>query len=78
MPRLVLVDDDGREMFSGQVSRANVERTAAFLRKNMATIQMIARAKQAVTTVVDAFDQVGRLNSVLVSAPRPPRRKARR
>jgi hypothetical protein len=72
VPRLLLVDDDGREMFAGQVSRANVERVAQFLRANMGTLQLIARARTAVAQVFEVVDQVKEL------APPSPRPRARR
>jgi hypothetical protein len=75
VPRLVLVDDDGREMFSGQVSRANVERTAAFLRRNLGSLQVIANARRAVSLVVDGLGQLG---AIALPPPPPPKRRARR
>jgi hypothetical protein len=76
VPRLVLVDDNGREMFSGQVSQANVARTAAFLRRHMKTFQAIAAAKNAMTAVVEGVEQ---LTGALALAPPAPRgRRSRR
>lgn len=74
MPRLVLLEDDGRELFAGPVSRANVARVAAFLREHMGTLQALARARRAVSSVVDSVEQV---TGLLASAAPPPRRRRR-
>lgn len=73
MPRLLLLDDDGSELFAGDVSRANVEIVARFLRRNMVALQAAALAKR----VISAFADPLRKPPPLRPAP-APRRKVRR
>jgi len=67
MPRLILQDDDGRELFAGQVSQQNVEIVAGFLRRNMATLQSLAAFKKT----LEGFGEI--FGPLLGDAP-PPRR----
>lgn len=70
MPRLVLYEDDGRVLFQGNVSRANVEIVARFLRRNMNTLRVIAGVKRGLEAAV--------LNLLSpTAAPAPPRRRRR-
>lgn len=80
MPRLVLFDDDGRELFAGDVSRSNVEIIARFLRRNMPALRAAAIAKQAVTALLAPLFAPGVLRKPppLRPAPAPPRRRVRR
>jgi hypothetical protein len=70
VPRLVLLEDDGRELFAGRVSRENVERVAGFLRTNMGTLKAISDARSAVAAFLEAMDPLARL-----LAPKPPKRR---
>ena len=67
MPQLLLVDDDGRELFRGAVSRENVEILAKFLRRHLDTLRGIALIKRA-------FDRL----TPALAAPAPPPRRRRR
>lgn len=84
MPRLVLYDDDGSTLFAGDVSRANVETVARFLRRHMTTIRVVADAKKKIGDVVEGVtniaDQVDELLDLFAPKPRRralPRRKSR-
>ena len=73
MPQLILVDDDGRELFRGDVSVRNVEILARFVHRHMATFKGIAAIKRAI-------DEIGRAGEfvTLPSAPPAPRTRSRR
>lgn len=55
MPRLILVDDDGRELGSAPVSRENVESAAAFLHRHGAAFRMVASIVREFREVRDAL-----------------------
>lgn len=86
MPRLLLLDDDGSQLFAGDVSRANVEIVARLLRRHMTTLRAAADVKRGVGDLVDGVgklaDQIGQVLDVVAGpAKRPralPRRRARR
>jgi hypothetical protein len=88
MPRLVLFDDNGRQIFAGDVSHANVETVARFLRSHMTTLRVAAEVNRGVGELVNGVgnlaDKLGPLLDFRVAGPtkpRPralPRRKARR
>jgi hypothetical protein len=61
VPRLVLLEDDGREVFSGDISRANYE---AMLRLFAPHRDTIKKAAAVVRTV----------RELLSAVPPPPRR----
>jgi hypothetical protein len=75
MPSLVLVDDDGRELFRGAVSQENVEIIAGFVARHMETFRGIAAFKQALNQLVDAGELRARPPA---PRPRPRRRRAGR
>jgi len=58
MPRLDLVGDDGRVLFSGQVAQKHVDQVARWLKNNMATLQTIANGKRAIDDLVEAAQRV--------------------
>lgn len=63
MPRLVLFDDNGRELFAGDISRQNVFLVARFIRKHMPTFRALAAMKQAWVNVTGkgrALEDLGR------------------
>jgi hypothetical protein len=53
MPRLVLFDDDGRELFAAPVSQENVRAVAGFIRRNMQALQAAAAFKRALDAGAD-------------------------
>jgi hypothetical protein len=75
VPRLVLLEDDGREVFSGDISRANYE---AMLRLFAPHAQTIKRAAAAVRAVRELLDTATRPPRRIGSAPRSNRKKAGR
>lgn len=44
----MLLEDDGRELFSGHISRANVRRLALFLRRHLGVFRAAAATARAV------------------------------
>jgi hypothetical protein len=72
MPFLVLVDDDGRQLFRGAVSKENVEILARFVGRHMETFRGIAACKRILDQLVDA----GELVPAPAPRPRPRRRRA--
>ncbi len=53
MPRLVLFEDDGREIFAGDVSDENVALVGRFLRRNAGAFRAAAAFKQALEAAGD-------------------------
>lgn len=76
MPRLVLEDDDGRVLFSGEVSRKNVEIVARFLRRNMPALQAAVAVKQVFSQISELLQAEPRLPSL--DAPARPRARGGR
>jgi len=72
MPALLLVDDDGRELFRGAVSSQNVEILAGFVARHMETFRGIAAFKRALDQLVAAGGPPA------VPAARPRRRRVGR
>lgn len=70
MPRLVLLEDDGRELFSGKISRQNVEMLGAFIRRNMPALRAAASYKRAI-------DAAGELFGAFFGSPPQQPRQAR-
>jgi hypothetical protein len=74
VPRLVLYDDDGRELFAGDVSESNVQIVARFLRRNMGALHAAAAFKKS-------LEGLGELLGPLLDPKRrgaPPRKPAPR
>ncbi len=74
MPRLIVEDDDGRELFAGQISQENLAAVARFLRRHHATLRTVATVKRSIDSVIEAI-------SALPAIPPPrslPRRKRTR
>jgi hypothetical protein len=70
MPRLVLLDDDGRQLFSGDVSQANVSALMGFLRRNATALRAMAAVRAAWSSVF------GQPELAAPTRPPPTRRKA--
>lgn len=73
MPRLVLYDDHGRQLFSGEVAQKNVDLVAHFLKRHMGTFKAVASLKRSVDELLDAANRIG--DGVARIAPPPPRRR---
>lgn len=81
MPRLVLLDDDGRELFSGQVSRRNVTIVAGFLRENLHVLRSIVAVKQAMISALDLEEKaqtVAQVADAIAAATLGNRRRRRK
>lgn len=72
MPRLVLFEDDGTELFSGDVSRAVVQWLALMLRQNRGVVQAAAVTARVVRAAL------GGPPPPRAVGPVPRRRQARR
>jgi hypothetical protein len=68
VPRLVLLADDGRELFAGQVAPAHVRAVAAWLRRNAGLVRAAAATAHAVAET----------RKLLGLAAPPPARRSRR
>ena len=55
MPRLVLLEDDGSQVFAGDLSRANFVRLVGFLRRNQGVIGSAAAAIRTVRAACEAI-----------------------
>lgn len=77
MPRLVLYEDDGRELFSAPVSQENVKVVAGFIRRNMQTFQAAAAIKRALDAAGDVFAGLAAPPARPMSRPRGSRRPRR-
>jgi anti-sigma factor RsiW len=70
VPRLVLVDDNGRELGAADVSPENVEIVAAFLQRHIGAFRSFARLVQMYRRGMGQLED-------LIPAPAPARRRAR-
>lgn len=78
MPRLVLQDDNGRELAQAPISAANVARLAAFLRRHRAGFKVAAGVTRVLPALLELGAALG-LGSLLVGpAPAPPRKRVGR
>lgn len=75
MPRLVLLEDNGRELFRGEISRANVRRLALFLRRNMGVFRAAAATARAVRELLGEGGIAELAPRVTAAAPARRRRK---
>ncbi len=79
MPRIVLVEDDGREVFSGDLSRANFELIAALIKRNGGVIRVAAaglRLARDLGLLAPPPPPRGRRAAQVVYLP-PPRKRGR-
>lgn len=83
MPRLVLLEDDGSELFSGAVSRENVEILGRFIKRNLPAFRAAAAYKRALDAAGELFGAIAG-DATPARAPRkgstrviydPPRRR---
>jgi hypothetical protein len=71
VPRLVLLEDDGREVFRGDISRPNYEAMLRLFAPHSQTLKRAAAAVRAVRELIDAAAAPPRIGS----APRTNARK---
>lgn len=72
MPRLVLFDDKGGEMFSRIIPQEHVEAFARIVGPHVRTIQTFASIKRELEQAVNVF------NDFVLPPPRTPRRRRRK